>query len=445
MPAKPAKPTSIDFLRRNLTTTSVACMFAALTTDGALFFKDYIGSMGAVGAIYQRAVFSFSVDEVIRDGALTLAHGIALSKLPSDKEQIRMAKRITDHYLSAKKAEIAIERYLEKGRVEEKKPAASVPDGETPGIYIKDSRDMSELPDKSVHLIVSSPPYGVGMEYEKGVSFDEHLEMVGGVLKECARVLVEGGIIALNVGDISNFKGRKEKNDFHQIQLMGHMYQNVLRKFQIYLTDQIIWKKSLNWKKRPDVSFNEETPHCSYRILDNWEPIYIFRKKGERTVPSEEVVLKSKLTKEQWTAWAQGVWAIEPVRKQEGHPAVFPDELPRRLIMMFSYEGDNILDPWLGSGTTVKVARELNRVGIGYEKEAQYKEVIMRKLGISSKAEEHKEVDKKIESLKETFASATRGEDAFPEPVKVNDEEEKVKQSVEHADDYLEAEVGQVA
>jgi DNA modification methylase len=213
----------------------------------------------------------------------------------------------------------------------------------------------------------------------------------------------------------------------------------------VYLTDHIIWKKSLNWKKRPDVSFNEETLHCSYRILANWEPIYIFRKKGERTVPSEDVVLKSKLTKEQWTAWAQGVWSIEPVRKQEGHPAVFPDELPHRLIKMFSYEGDTVLDPWLGSGTTIKVARELNRVGIGYEKEAQYKEVIMRKLGISLKADEHKDVDKKIEIVKEAFTSAKEGEEHFPELVKIKDEEEKEKPSAEHADDYLEAEVGAVA
>jgi DNA modification methylase len=179
--------------------------------------------------------------------------------------------------------------------------------------------------------------------------------------------------------------------------------------------------------------------------LDNWEHIFVFRKKGKRVVPAEDLVLKSKLTKEQWTVWAQGVWAIDPVRKQEGHPAVFPDELPHRLIRMFSYEGDTVLDPWLGSGTTVKVARELNRVGIGYEKEAQYKEVIMRKLGISSKADEHEDVDKKMQYIREALVATTSEQDHFPELVVVKDEEGKEKPSVEHADDYLEAEVGKVA
>jgi hypothetical protein len=81
------------------------------------------------------------------------------------------------------------------------------------------------------------------------------------------------------------------------------------------------------------------------------------------------------------------VWEINTVKKMEGHPCIWPDELPHRLIKMFSYEGDTVLDPFLGSGTTVKVARELNRDGIGYERELQYKPVIMEKLGISTAAE----------------------------------------------------------
>ena len=99
-------------------------------------------------------------------------------------------------------------------------------------------------------------------------------------------------------------------------------------------------------------------------------------------MPSEEVVLQSRLTMEQWKAWIPGVWAIESVKDQTEHPSIYPDELCYRLIKMFSYEGDTVLDPWLGSGTTVKVANELNRKGVGYEKEPQYKPVIMKKLGI---------------------------------------------------------------
>jgi hypothetical protein len=94
------------------------------------------------------------------------------------------------------------------------------------------------------------------------------------------------------------------------------------------------------------------------------------------------VILRSKLTKQEYIAWVPSVWDINTVHKMEGHPCIWPDELAHRLIRMFTYEGDTVLDPWLGSGTTVKVAKELNRDGIGYEKEPQYKAVIMERLGI---------------------------------------------------------------
>jgi ParB/RepB/Spo0J family partition protein len=375
------------------------------------------------------------VQQRIQKGELTAAHGLELTKLPSKKEQERMANRITDHDLTAKRAEVQIKQYLDKGKKQEEKPKAQVPSTEIAGVYIKDSRDMSELPDKSVHLIVSSPPYNVGLEYEKGVSFHEHLFMVKDVLKECARVLVPGGTMALNVGDINNFKGRNGKNGFTQIQLMGHIYQSYLRKHQIFLTDLIIWKKSLNWKKRPDVSFSEKTAHTSYRILDNFEPVYIFRKKGEREVPPEDIVLQSRLTKEQWTAWTPGVWDIEPVRNQEGHPAVYPDELPRRLIKMYSYEADTVLDPWLGSGTTVKVARELNREAVGYEKEPQYKAVIMKKLGVAPEEAETEAVERMKASI-EKIQAEIENQESPVEPVLVD--EEKQEATLERADDHFE-------
>jgi DNA modification methylase len=172
--------------------------------------------------------------------------------------------------------------------------------------------------------------------------------------------------MALNVDDIHNFKGRKGKNDFSQIQPMGHIYQSCLRKYDIILKDIIIWKKSMAWYSKQHMAYSDDLVHTKYRILQNFEPIYIFWKKGERELPSEEVILRSKLNKEEYLSWIPGVWEIDPLKNMEGHPCIWPDELPRRLIKMFTYEGDTVLDPWLGSGTAVKVARELNRDGIGY-------------------------------------------------------------------------------
>lgn len=144
-------------------------------------------------------------------------------------------------------------------------------------------------------------------------------------------------------------------------------------------------QKDIAWSKVSDTSksYKEDTVHTSYSIFKTWEPIYIFRAKGERELPSEEIILKSKLTREQWISYVNGVWKIEPVRNTDEHPCMYPDELVNRLIRMFSYVGDTVLDPFLGSGTTVKVARDLERVGIGYERELKYKPVIMKKLGLN--------------------------------------------------------------
>jgi DNA modification methylase len=323
-----------------------------------------------------------SVQTQIEGGELTTAHGVALAKLGNAKHQERMAKRALDFGWTAKRLETTIDKFVKKG----KRPAKErieFPEGDIPGVYFKDAKDMSELPDKSVHLIVTSPPYCVGMEFEKGISYAEHWENMQEVMAEAGRVLVPGGIMAINVGDIHNFKGAKGNNKYTQIQLVGHKYQSFLRKHQAYLTDLIVWVKRTH-AHSPDISkvLTAKTLHTGYRMLISHDPVYIFRKKGERDTPSEDIVLSSRITKEEWSQWASGIWTINRVSQKEGHPAVFPDELVARLVRMFSYEGDMVLDPFLGSGTTVKVARELNREAIGYERERQYKAVIANKLGV---------------------------------------------------------------
>jgi site-specific DNA-methyltransferase (adenine-specific) len=376
--------------RNSLNPIEIACHLKAMMDDfgytqSDLELKGY-GSKAKISGVLKLLELPESVQNQIQGGELTAAHGRALAKLKTNKEQERMAKQIIDGDMTAKRADIRIDRYLKKGKSKAAETMQPLPSQDIPGVYIKDSRDMSELPDKSVHMVLSSPPYNIGMEFEKGVPFDEHLAMVKDVLKECARVLVPGGIMALNVDDIINFKGRKGQNDFSQIQLMAHFYQSYLRSHNIRLTDRIIWKKPSAWRKKLHQAYSDELVHTTYRMIDNFEPVYIFRKKGERDLPSESVILRSKLTKEEYIAWVPSVWEIDAVHKMEGHPCIWPDELAHRLIKMFTYEGDTVLDPFLGSGTTVKVAKELNRDGIGYEKEPQYKTVIMERLGLESEA-----------------------------------------------------------
>ncbi|MFH1983896.1 MAG: DNA methyltransferase, partial [Pseudomonadota bacterium] len=323
------------------------------------------------------------VQGLIQESKLSAAHGRELVKLPTKEEQQRMAIKIVDHDLNVRVSGARIDRYLSKKRKEKKdRPKEIIPVGDIPGVYMKDARDMAELPDKCVHLIVTSPPYHVGMEFEVGETFKEHLANVGAVMNECGRVLVPGGIMAINVGDITNFKGAKGQSERSQTELMAHRYQSFLRKHSILLTDTIIWTKQPAWSTKHNY-LRDETPHCSYKILSNWEPIYIFRKKGERQVPPDDIVLQSKLTREQWMTYVNAIWDIKPDHNiHQDHPCPYPEELVRRLVQMFSYVGDTVLDPMCGSGTTVYAAREMGREAIGYERELQYKAAIMRKLGL---------------------------------------------------------------
>ncbi|HIJ56316.1 MAG TPA: ParB/RepB/Spo0J family partition protein [Deltaproteobacteria bacterium] len=377
-----------------------------------------------------------SVQAKIQRGDLSAAHGLQIAKLPTQKEQIRWAKRAIDEDQSAKRTKIQIKRYLEKGKKPKEELKVKAPEGDVSGVYFKDSRDMSELPDESVELVVSSPPYFVGKEYEIGITFDEHIENIKGVLAECARVLVSGGRMALNVGDIHNFKTKIGPKEHRHVEQMGHLYQRFLKKHQIFLTDVIIWHKKITpWRNRPEIAYTPDLVHTEYGLIATYEPVYIFRKAGEREIPTEDVVLRSRLTKEQWVAWIPGLWTIKPVQNQEGHPTIYPDELCSRLIKMFSYEGDTVLDPFLGSGTTVKVARELNRNGIGYEREIQYKATIMEKLGIGQETTENeslKQMRESIEQIHEFGSETAEGE------VEMSLKGEGQVPKEGHADGYLE-------
>lgn len=322
----------------------------------------------------------------IADGTITKAHGEALLKLGDPEKMKKTAKLAIDNDWSAKKTKTMVEMHLKAVKKAAKKDVLpeKVSDQEVPGVYFKDAKNMSELPDESIGLIVTSPPFNVEMEYEKGVSFSEHLENIESVLAKCAKVLVPGGTMCINVADILNFRGAAGKNSFSQIQPMAHIYQKMLSKHGVYLRDQIIWVKDLKpYTKDATVNYTEDTNHAEYRIVTRHEPVLIFRKKGERSAPSEDIALKSRLTREEWKMYAPSVWKIDRIRKADGHPAMFPEELVSRLIKMYSYIKETVLDPFLGSGTTIKVARELGRDGVGYERDLRYKAAIMKKLGVA--------------------------------------------------------------
>jgi len=434
--------------RDQLNEIDIALHIKKMKDDFGYSFRDLeimgYGSSANVSKQVKLLDLPKDVQSEIASGSLSKAHGTELLKLGDLKKMNRMAKRALDHEWSANQLKTAIKNHL----------APKVPNNfigkkallgqDIPGVYFKDSKDMSELSDESVGCIFTSPPYFVGMEYEKGYTFEEHLDNIKAVMEECARVTVPGGVIALNVDDIHDFKGTRGDDKSAHIQLMIHKYQAFLKKHGVLLEDKIVWvKDQVPYHHDQSRSFSADTEHTTYRHLKKHDFVYIFRKKGEREAPSEDAKLSSILTKEQWRAFIPSVWTIPAVKKSEGHPNVFPDELAARIIKMYSFVGETVLDPFLGSGTTIKVARELGREGIGYEREeVRYRDVIAAKLEgtLTSEDSEPKETlteyaERQRKELEENQPEGARADVLMSEGMAEAAAEitEKYQKTLEHA------------
>jgi len=368
-----------------------------------------------------REKFGYSVQDLVNLGYAkddqTIYNKLNLLKLPQDVQEKIVENKITptvgykigavkDSDLQSKvidtvcgmkkrsvrKTQRIIENLIDSVNRKDEKPdqKVNIPDGDIPGVYFHDSSEMHEFEDGTIPLITTSPNYGVGLEYEEGVSFEDHLKDLEKSVPVWGRKLCSGGYLCINFGDIHNF-GTKNGTE-PEIRVMGHVFQKLLEPEKVRLRDIKIWDKGMTFVNNRQVSFNEETKHTSYRSLHNFEFIYIFKKDGERGVPYD-LTLKSKISEKEWKESVSGIWRIDPVKKQKGHPAQFPEEIPRRLIKMYSFEDDLVVDTALGSGTTMKVARELGRRGCGYERDTRYKSVIMEKLGIKEEDLKKPEVD----------------------------------------------------
>ena len=221
-----------------------------------------------------------------------------------------------------------------------------------------DSRKMDLVPDNSVHLMITSPPYNVTKDYDDNLTLKDYLTLLETVFKETWRVLVPGGRVAINIANV----GRKPYIPLHAYII------EIMHQIGFHMRGEIIWNKSASagvstaWG-----SFASASNPC---LRDVHEYILIFSKltnqleKGSRT---------NTIKKEDFVEWSKSIWTFPTVSaKKIGHPAPFPEELPRRIIEFYSYEGDVILDPFIGSGTTAIAALNLKRHYIGYEISKEY-------------------------------------------------------------------------
>jgi modification methylase len=226
-------------------------------------------------------------------------------------------------------------------------------------IFSCSAESMSELPDNSIHLMVTSPPYNVGKEYDEDLTMPEYLEWLERVWAEVLRLLVPGGRACINIANL----GRKPYLPLH-----AWITESMLR-LGFLMRGEIIWNKAAS--ASPSTAWGSWKSAANPTLRDVHEYILVFSKgtfkrhnpyHKENTVSKEEFL---ELTKSVWT------FPAEPARKI-GHPAPFPIELPYRLIQLYSFKGDVVLDPFMGSGQTAIAALSSGRHYIGYELNPEY-------------------------------------------------------------------------
>ncbi len=255
----------------------------------------------------------------------------------------------------------------------------TVPDHFIDQVVCADSEQfLKTLPDNSIDLILTSPPYNFGLEYsehEDSVDWEKYFDKLYGIFRECIRVTKFGGRIVINVQPLFS--------DYIPIHhFISHFFTR----------EKLIWKAEIIWEKH---NYNcKYTAWGSWKSPSNpyfkytWEFLEVFckgemKKRGDKN--------KIDLTAEEFKQWVYGKWSIAPEKnmKDYGHPSMFPEELARRVLKMFSYQGDVILDPFMGTGTTAVVAKKTSRHFLGVEISEKYCQIAKDRLEAVS-TENHK-------------------------------------------------------
>ncbi|MFZ5448124.1 MAG: DNA-methyltransferase [Thermodesulfobacteriota bacterium] len=226
-------------------------------------------------------------------------------------------------------------------------------------ILAKSSEDMAEIPDHSVHLMVTSPPYNVGKEYDRDITLTEYLDFLGRVWREVHRVLVPGGRACINIANL----GRKP-----YIPLHSYIVRD-MAEIGFLMRGEVIWHKGAS--ASPSTAWGSWRSPANPTLRDVHEYILIFSKAGfSRPNPDQR---RATISRDNFLEFTKSVWTFPAVSaKSIGHPAPFPVELPHRLIQLYTFEGDIVLDPFMGSGQTAIAAKKGHRHYIGYEVDSEY-------------------------------------------------------------------------
>jgi DNA modification methylase len=243
-------------------------------------------------------------------------------------------------------------------------------------VFCKSSESMDELPENSIHLMITSPPYNVSKEYDEDLTLEEYRELLRRVLRETHRVLVEGGRACVNVANV----GRKPYIPFHAFiaeDMIGLGYS---------MRGEIIWNKA--GSAGPSTAWGSWKSASNPTLRDVHEYILIFSKDSFARKAEGK---KSTIGRDEFLEYTKSICTFPSASARRiGHPAPFPLELPRRLIQLYSFEGDVVLDPFVGSGSTCIAALMSERHFIGYDRNRSYVKLAEKRIMSSRDAMKEK-------------------------------------------------------
>jgi modification methylase len=226
-------------------------------------------------------------------------------------------------------------------------------------IFNHSSEEMTELPDNSVHLMVTSPPYNVGKDYDEDLTLEEYLAFLKHVWRETYRVLVPGGRACINIANL----GRKP-----YIPLNGLIAKDMIE-LGFLMRGEIIWDKAAS--ASTSTAWGSWLSASNPTLRDTHEYILVFSKGGFRREKVDG--RESTISKEEFLEFTKSVWEFaSESAKKVGHPAPFPVELPYRLIQLYTFSNEVVLDPFMGSGQTALAALKTGRHFVGYEVSGEY-------------------------------------------------------------------------
>lgn len=233
-------------------------------------------------------------------------------------------------------------------------------------LILGSAENMKEIPDNSIHLMITSPPYNVSKEYDKDLSLKEYLQLLENSFKETFRVLVNGGRACINVANL----GRKP-----YIPLSDYI-SKLMIEIGFNMRGEIIWNKGAS--ASPSTAWGSWQSAANPILRDVHEYILVFSKGDYKRERGQK---DNTISKEQFMEWTKSIWTFNAESARRiGHPAPFPEELPFRLIQLYSFKGDIVLDPFIGSGTTAIAALKSERKFVGYDISKEYIELAKKRI-----------------------------------------------------------------